>query len=163
MAAADAASLVAPRSQTSLQQRLVKPGGSIDQVRPLLAVFHGREPSDAAAVCRQPGEGCAFAVGSPPDEKPAALCAISNPPDQNRLKHCERKPFHLSNEVELEIPVNFSSTIVHLVHAQGLDLTMEALDSLAPPSRLSEVTFDRVEGMLLGLAIGDALGNTAKG
>ena len=63
----------------------------------------------------------------------------------------------------MEIPVNFSSTIVHLVHAQGLDLTMEALDSIAPPPRLSGVPFDRIEGMLLGLAVGDALGNTSEG
>ena len=56
-----------------------------------------------------------------------------------------------------------SDSIRSLVYARHLNLTMEALDSLAPPSRLSGVTFDRVEGMLLGLAIGDALGNTSEG
>ncbi len=35
-------------------------------------------------------------------------------------------------------------------------------DSEDPPALPSAATFDRVEGMLLGLAIGDALGNTTE-
>ena len=40
---------------TSLQQRLVKTGGRLDQARTLLLAPVGREPSDAAAVCQYVG------------------------------------------------------------------------------------------------------------
>ena len=38
-----------------------------------------------------------------------------------------------------------------------------ALAALGVPLPLGRVPFDRVEGMLLGLAIGDSLGNTTEG
>jgi len=48
--------------------------------------------------------------------------------------------------------------------AQGqLHLPPSALSTLDVPSPLGTVPFDRVEGMLLGLAIGDSLGNTTEG
>jgi ADP-ribosyl-[dinitrogen reductase] hydrolase len=48
--------------------------------------------------------------------------------------------------------------------AQGrLRLPSGALTVLGPPPPLGIVPFDRVEGMLLGLAIGDSLGNTTEG
>src|ERR1700757_3329187 len=48
--------------------------------------------------------------------------------------------------------------------AQGqLHLPPSALSTLGAPSPLGTVPFDRVEGMLLGLAIGDSLGNTTEG
>jgi hypothetical protein len=48
--------------------------------------------------------------------------------------------------------------------AQGrLRLPPGALATLGAPLPLSLVPFDRVEGMLLGLAIGDSLGNTTEG
>jgi ADP-ribosyl-[dinitrogen reductase] hydrolase len=48
--------------------------------------------------------------------------------------------------------------------AQGrLRLPPGALAALAAPPLLGPVPFDRVEGMLLGLAIGDSLGNTTEG
>jgi ADP-ribosyl-[dinitrogen reductase] hydrolase len=47
--------------------------------------------------------------------------------------------------------------------AEGrLPLSSDALETLAAPPALGMVSFDRVEGMLLGLAIGDALGNTTE-
>jgi ADP-ribosyl-[dinitrogen reductase] hydrolase len=58
------------------------------------------------------------------------------------------------------MPCWFSAELRQLIDAQQLQLTKEGLDAIAPPKRLSGVTFDRIEGMLLGLAIGDALGNT---
>jgi hypothetical protein len=48
--------------------------------------------------------------------------------------------------------------------AQGrLRLAPGALAALGAPLPLGRVPFDRVEGMLLGLAIGDSLGNTTEG
>jgi ADP-ribosyl-[dinitrogen reductase] hydrolase len=48
--------------------------------------------------------------------------------------------------------------------ARGLvAVDSEAVAALDPPPRLSTVSFDRVEGILLGLAVGDALGNTSEG
>jgi hypothetical protein len=48
--------------------------------------------------------------------------------------------------------------------AQGrLRLAPGALAALGVPPPLGRVPFDRVEGMLLGLAIGDSLGNTTEG
>ena len=51
-----------------------------------------------------------------------------------------------------------------LMIAQGrLRLPRGALAALGVPLPLGRVPFDRVEGMLLGLAIGDSLGNTTEG
>src|SRR5215510_2789780 len=57
---------------------------------------------------------------------------------------------------------NHPSDIRKLVRAGRLDLSEEALDTLPQPRHHGGVAFDRVEGMLLGLAIGDALGNTSE-
>jgi ADP-ribosyl-[dinitrogen reductase] hydrolase len=46
---------------------------------------------------------------------------------------------------------------------QHLDFVSEALPTSAPPFAGNAVTADRIRGMLLGLAIGDALGNTTEG
>ena len=46
---------------------------------------------------------------------------------------------------------------------QHLDFVLEALPVSAPPFADNVATADRVRGMLLGLAIGDALGNTTEG
>ena len=51
-----------------------------------------------------------------------------------------------------------------LMIAQGRSrLPRGALAALGVPLPLGRVPFDRVEGMLLGLAIGDSLGNTTEG
>jgi hypothetical protein len=48
--------------------------------------------------------------------------------------------------------------------AEGrLRLPPGALAALGAPPPLGVVPFDRAEGMLLGLAIGDSLGNTTEG
>jgi hypothetical protein len=54
-------------------------------------------------------------------------------------------------------------TVRGLARRGVIPVAPEALDSLAdpPPADLAHV--DRLEGMLLGLAIGDALGNTSEG
>jgi ADP-ribosyl-[dinitrogen reductase] hydrolase len=46
---------------------------------------------------------------------------------------------------------------------QHLDFVLEALPESTPPFADNVVTADRIRGMLLGLAIGDALGNTTEG
>lgn len=45
----------------------------------------------------------------------------------------------------------------------NLDVDMSAVVALPVPERTGTVSKDRAEGMLLGLAIGDALGNTTEG
>jgi ADP-ribosylglycohydrolase len=48
--------------------------------------------------------------------------------------------------------------------AEGaLDLAADPANLLPPPTAEGPLDWDRVEGMLLGLAIGDALGNTSEG
>jgi ADP-ribosylglycohydrolase len=53
-------------------------------------------------------------------------------------------------------------TVRQLAGEGILPVPAAALESLPPP-RAHRVSLDRVEGMLLGLAIGDALGNTSEG
>jgi ADP-ribosylglycohydrolase len=50
-----------------------------------------------------------------------------------------------------------------LISLRRLRLSPGAVASLDAPPALHSLTFDRIEGMLLGLAIGDALGNTTEG
>lgn len=49
-----------------------------------------------------------------------------------------------------------------LKRLEGVVVPAGSLDSLGSPPEQGRVAFDRVEGMLLGLAIGDALGNTSE-
>jgi ADP-ribosylglycohydrolase len=46
---------------------------------------------------------------------------------------------------------------------QYLNCNIDALPTGSPPFAGDAATADRVRGMLLGLAIGDALGNTSEG
>jgi ADP-ribosyl-[dinitrogen reductase] hydrolase len=55
------------------------------------------------------------------------------------------------------------SDLEHLIAKGRLRVSQDALAGLAAPAPLGIVSSDRVEGMLLGLAIGDALGNTTEG
>ena len=51
----------------------------------------------------------------------------------------------------------------HLFDDGQIDLARGALFDSPPPPMPAGLSFDRVEGMMLGLAIGDALGNTTEG
>lgn len=53
-------------------------------------------------------------------------------------------------------------TLTHLLSTGRVALRPAALLQSSPPSLSPACTWDRVEGMLLGLAIGDALGNTTE-
>jgi hypothetical protein len=48
------------------------------------------------------GKTASSAVGSPPDAKPASPRTTGNHAEQNRLKPCRGKPFHLWNELKFE-------------------------------------------------------------
>jgi ADP-ribosylglycohydrolase len=50
-----------------------------------------------------------------------------------------------------------------LISQRRLRVSPGAVESLHAPPALDFLAFDRVEGMLLGLAIGDALGNPTEG
>jgi ADP-ribosyl-[dinitrogen reductase] hydrolase len=51
----------------------------------------------------------------------------------------------------------------HLFACQGIDVARGDIFDTAPAPMPADLDFDRVEGMMLGLAIGDALGNTTEG
>ena len=53
--------------------------------------------------------------------------------------------------------------VLELIDAGHLAVSRAGLLALGAPPAGRPVDFDRVEGMLLGLAIGDALGNTSEG
>ena len=57
---------------------------------------------------------------------------------------------------------NHTNRIGELIKAERLSMTKEALETIPDPKRHPGIAFDRIEGMLLGLAIGDALGNTSE-
>ncbi|NPV08562.1 MAG: ADP-ribosylglycohydrolase family protein [Anaerolineae bacterium] len=50
-----------------------------------------------------------------------------------------------------------------LLAGRSIDLSRGALLDYAPGPMRKDLSFERVEGMLLGLAVGDALGNTSEG
>ncbi len=50
-----------------------------------------------------------------------------------------------------------------LLERQEIELLRGPLFDMAPPALPDDLDWDRVEGMMLGLAIGDALGNTTEG
>jgi len=54
-------------------------------------------------------------------------------------------------------------TLTHLFTSGEIDLLPGAIFDSLPLSLPDDFDFDRVEGMMLGLAIGDALGNTTEG
>jgi ADP-ribosyl-[dinitrogen reductase] hydrolase len=57
-----------------------------------------------------------------------------------------------------------NATLLRQLFAEGaVDLQRGALFDSVPPDLPASLDWDRVDGMLLGLAIGDALGNTSEG
>ena len=57
-----------------------------------------------------------------------------------------------------------NATLLRQLFAEGvIDLQRGALFDSVPPDMPASFDWDRVDGMLLGLAIGDALGNTSEG
>jgi ADP-ribosyl-[dinitrogen reductase] hydrolase len=54
-------------------------------------------------------------------------------------------------------------TLEFLFAGKLIDIRRSALFDTAPPELPTDLDFDRVEGMLLGLAVGDSLGNTTEG
>lgn len=56
-----------------------------------------------------------------------------------------------------------SDILEHLFATQQIKLVYGPLFTMAPPPLPASFDFARIEGMLLGLAIGDALGNTTEG
>lgn len=60
------------------------------------------------------------------------------------------------------MPTGNRETFEHLVRAGKLALNRGAVFDRAPTPLPRELSVDRIEGMLLGLAIGDALGNTTE-
>ena len=73
---------------TSLQQRLVKTGGRL--------IKHARYYWQLLA------ESHLTRRLSPPNAKPVTFATTGNTAEQNRLKPFTRKPFEVSNELELE-------------------------------------------------------------
>lgn len=61
------------------------------------------------------------------------------------------------------IPPDNRPLLRTLLAEGGLDLADDPANVLPPPAAEGPLDWDRVEGMLLGLAIGDALGNTSEG
>jgi hypothetical protein len=51
----------------------------------------------------------------------------------------------------------------HLIGTGDMDIRRSAILDVAPPPLLRDFDFGRVEGMMLALAIGEALGNTTEG
>ena len=64
---------------------------------------------------------------------------------------------------ETEWPRDNATFLRHLFAEGGIDLRRGALFDSAPADLPASFDWDRVDGMLLGLAIGDALGNTSEG
>ena len=79
---------------------------------------------------------------------------------QNRLGQ-------LLMQVRTELGAQAGSSANHLIlqwlfDSGQIDLSRAAMLTSIPPAHIRPVKWDRVEGMLLGLAIGDALGNTSE-
>lgn len=75
-------------------------------------------------------------------------------PGQNPLAHgCNARPRDEQG----------ARTLNHLFETGEIDLRRGSIFDLSPPPMPADLDFGRVEGMLLGLAIGDALGNTSEG
>jgi predicted DNA-binding transcriptional regulator YafY len=61
------------------------------------------------------------------------------------------------------VPLQRNTMLDRQIAQSLLCLSPSAFAALGAPTRLETVAFDRIERMLLGLAIGDSLGNTTEG
>jgi len=55
------------------------------------------------------------------------------------------------------------SEVAELIRGGKLPTSLGAVEAIGAPTARAHLSFDRIDGMLFGLAIGDALGNTNEG